>query len=142
MTNHVYVLGAPKHLATNMSSFSSISNLTRCLVFCRRGIVHFPHNMCPSFVAEELAFWQITECKLAKCCWFWLKAHQLEHDIRDRIEKSFTDYVYLKERWSLAGMKEKTYLLLQEPRSSLTAKVTDLSLSFEMSFSLNKTFGV
>ena len=50
----------------------------------------FPTTCAPSYVVEELAFWQITECKLAKCCWFWLKAHEMEYGIRDRIEKTFT----------------------------------------------------
>lgn len=84
--------------------------------------------MCPSYVVEELAYWQITECKLAKCCWFWLKTHEIEYGIRDRIEKTFTEHLRLKERWATGTLKEKTYLMLQEPRSSVAAKVSESDL--------------
>ena len=47
----------------------------------------------------------------------------MEYGIRDRIEKTFTDHMFLQEQWNSGTLKQKTYLLLQEPRSSLASKV-------------------
>ena len=86
-------------------------------------MVHFPHNMCPAYVMEELAYWEIPDYYLAKCCWFWLKAHQMEYEVRDRIEATLTDHLHHKKSWRIGSWKEKVYLFLEYPRSSKFSKV-------------------
>ena len=53
----------------------------------RRGTVHFPHDVCSSFVQEELEYWGIPETCLAPCCWHWYMCAELEKEKRKELEK-------------------------------------------------------
>ncbi len=79
--------------------------------------------MCPSYVMEELAYWEISEHSLAKCCWYWFNAHQMEYKMRDNIERIFTGHLRSRQKWRTGNWRRKMYLFLQDPRSSTGAKV-------------------
>lgn len=108
------------------------------LEYYRTGHLHVSGEVCRSVLVEELAFWEINDTQLARCCWLKLNSKECsleDFDIWDESHQTDgtglitptgrTDYSW-KARW-----QPKIWTLFKSPYSSIAATcVTLVSLLF------------
>ena len=108
------------------------------LNYCRTGKLHCPNDVCGPLFEQELAFWGVDELQMEPCCWGTYSQHRGAHKHLKMFEKGSEDR-YDEEARPLPDMDVKRankclqymkyvrpiiWTLLEEPNSSLLAKVT------------------
>ena len=109
------------------------------LNYYRTGKLHCPNDVCGPIFEEELAFWGLEDASIETCCWMNYKKHgeaQANLSSFDKIvEEAASEHEYSfhdegdpalqmrSYRHALRKYKSKVWLTLEEPSSSLTAKV-------------------
>lgn len=113
---------------------------TQILNYYRTGKLHCPSDVCGPVFEEELAFWGLEDASIETCCWMNYRKHgeaQANLSSFDKmVEEAASEHEYsLHEdggvglqtrsyRQVLRKYKSKIWLTLEEPSSSLKAKVS------------------
>ena len=104
------------------------------LDFYRSGELHFPHCTCGTVIQQELAFWGISDDKVATCCWRTYKEFEEEKRTLDELEEAFNGHKKMfrgKDNYRIRGSltngwtkwKMDVLKFLEDPSSSKPAKV-------------------
>lgn len=110
------------------------------LNYYRTGKLHCPNDVCGPIFEEELAFWGLEDASIETCCWMNYKKHgeaQANLSSFDKlVEEAASEHEYGFHEEGEVGQqvrnyrqvfrkcKSKIWLTLEEPSSSLTAKVS------------------
>ncbi|CAH1801825.1 unnamed protein product [Owenia fusiformis] len=107
--------------------FSSILN------YYRTGALHLPNRLCGLAFQEELDFWGIEEQDIASCCWGSFKESHCVKSALEGFEKCFNNALESEEGTAdkgverrqkcASGMRQKVWLVMNDPTSSTAAKV-------------------
>ena len=109
----------------------------------RIGQLHFPHCLCGPFLKQELEFWGLDEGFISDCCWKAYSDYDLENDKMKTVEKALHRHSLRLNaenarreaaekgeepsqeirRGGWARIKEKVWFFLEDPTSSIAAKV-------------------
>jgi len=106
------------------------------LMFYQGRSLHVPPGCCPAEFEEELIFWGVDRKHVSKCCNGRLNAFSGDQQVLKILERNqkYKESVInvLKEltteKCSLKCLQAKGWLILDEPTSSLIAKVSTLCL--------------
>ena len=106
------------------------------LDFHRTGKLHFDHNLCVPKVKDELQFWRINEHYLEPCCWNRYAEYADQNNRLAEVnsvfddtgpeydERTNVDITTLEKHCDrLDYIRERLWLFLDNPNSSLAAKV-------------------
>ena len=115
------------------------------LNYYRTGKLHCPNDVCGPIFEEELAFWGLEDASIETCCWMNYKKHgeaQANLSSFDKlVEEAASEHEYGFHEEGEVGQQVRSYrqvfrkyksriwLTLEEPSSSLTAKVSHTTLS-------------
>lgn len=110
------------------------------LNYYRTGKLHCPNDVCGPIFEEELAFWGLEDASIETCCWMNYKKHgeaQANLSSFDRlVEEATSEHEYSFHEEGEVGLQMRSYrqvlrkyrsrvwVTLEEPSSSLTAKVS------------------
>ena len=108
------------------------------LDYYRSGNLHINTNYCADYVKEELKFWGVDRNLVSKCCIGRLSAFSGDQQVLKTLERNqkHNENVrnVLKElttgKCSLKCLQAKGWLILDEPTSSLIAKVSKIANDF------------
>ncbi|XP_060075185.1 potassium voltage-gated channel subfamily C member 1-like [Ylistrum balloti] len=110
--------------------FDRDPDMFKCILnYLRTGELHLPSNICGPAAKSELAFWQIPDDLIERCCWTdynsWnatvTALNQLEHDRKGSLLDSCESEEQGKGAWK--KWRPKLWMILNDPASSRIAKV-------------------
>lgn len=101
------------------------------LNFVQGRSLHLPSNACVGELIEELEFWGINQSQISKCCLSKVITFQddekalkiLEKDQEKKVNEKDKLMCLVDGKHSWKKMQARGWLILEEPRTSLTAKV-------------------
>ena len=114
----------------------------------RTGHLHVTSDVCPQEMREELRFWRVPVTMLAQCCWHWFYQKKEDMEALEMVMQRVSStqispgavHPTTGETPGIQGVKNgvkptkqaswknKLWLFLEEPTSSLGAKVTFIPL--------------
>ena len=112
------------------------------------GEMHLPENMCVFAVKKELEFWDLDADVLASCCWNrYCKAEEdqrMLHSVVSEWSSTDTDLDLDTYNAKHAPLKKRLWLFMNEPHTSLGAKVSFFTCLFthEKGFTFHMSVGV
>ncbi|XP_071177288.1 potassium voltage-gated channel protein Shaw-like [Mytilus edulis] len=96
------------------------------LDFYRNGVIHFPTHICGWNWKQELEFWRIPVTDISECCYPKYIKYEKDQNLVNYIKNAFVVRTaeYQTHKVScLAGIKQRIWLFLEEPTSSIAAKI-------------------
>lgn len=102
------------------------------LNYFNHGKLHVPKNICGALLREELKFWSVPHSHVADCCWRAFYAHEEEQDVLEDLRKANTDILYAGKHVNKTTARYKLWMLLDNPGSSLHAKVTNQNIFLDL----------
>lgn len=96
------------------------------LDFYRNGHIHFPTHVCGWIWKQELQFWRISETEISECCYPTYVKYDKNRAVTEYIKNAFIVYTaeyQTKAVSCLTGITQRIWLFLEEPTSSLAARV-------------------
>ncbi|XP_033725515.1 potassium voltage-gated channel protein Shaw-like [Pecten maximus] len=110
--------------------FDRDPDMFKCILnYLRTGELHLPSNICGPAAKAELAFWQIPDDMIERCCWTdynsWNSTlaalNQLEHDRKGSLLDSIESEEAGISSWT--KWRPRLWVMLNDPESSRIAKV-------------------
>ncbi|XP_063448536.1 potassium voltage-gated channel protein Shaw-like [Mytilus trossulus] len=96
------------------------------LDFYRNGELHFPTHICGWNWKQELEFWRISVTDISECCYPKYIKYEKDQNLVNYIKNAFivrTAEYQTHKVSCLAGIKQRIWLFLEEPTSSIAAKI-------------------
>ncbi|VDI81802.1 Hypothetical predicted protein [Mytilus galloprovincialis] len=96
------------------------------LDFYRNGHIHFPTHVCGWIWKQELQFWRIPETEISECCYPTYVKYDKNRAVTEYIKNAFIVYTaeyQTKAVSCLTGITQRIWLFLEEPTSSLAARI-------------------
>ncbi|XP_071177459.1 potassium voltage-gated channel protein Shaw-like [Mytilus edulis] len=103
------------------------------LDFYRNGVIHLPTHICGWNWKQELKFWRIPVTDISECCYPTYIKYEKDQNLVNYIKNAFVVRTaeYQTHKVScLAGIKQRIWLFLEEPTSSIAAKIFSIFYLF------------